>query len=157
MLYDSRGWVHITFSILPVIGCYCYVCPCRQWIKTGIRVEFPEFSVWKSHAANIRRVVVKSHYLSVSMNGRSLVCVVSVALNIFLYSVALNCSVGESQVCLLETSNGQVWAGSHDTVVYVIDNRDVITCTKTLLVHSDMVVAMTTIARNRYLTWFGDH
>ena len=55
-----------------------------------------------------------------------------------------------SQVCLLETSNGQVWAGSRDTVVYVIDNRDVITCTKTLLVHSDMVVAMTTIARNRY-------
>jgi len=54
------------------------------------------------------------------------------------------------QVCLLETSRGQVWAGSHDSAVYVVDNRDVIACTDTLFAHTDKVVAMTTIAGNRY-------
>ena len=53
-------------------------------------------------------------------------------------------------MCLLETRRGQVWAGSHDSAVYVIDNRDVITCTDTLFAHTDKVVAMTIIANNRY-------
>jgi len=53
----------------------------------------------------------------------------------------------------LETGRGQVWAGSHNTVVYVIDSsRDVIAVTDTLLAHAHKVVAMTTTASNRCLT-----
>jgi len=53
------------------------------------------------------------------------------------------------QVCLLETSCGQVWAGSHDSAIYVVDNHDLITRTDTLFAHVDKVVAMTAIASNR--------
>ena len=61
------------------------------------------------------------------------------------------CVTCESQVCLLETSCGQVWAGSHDFYIYVIDNDDVISCTDTLMfAHTDKVVAMTIITSNRY-------
>ena len=57
----------------------------------------------------------------------------------------------ECQVCLLETSCGQVWAASHDFCIYVVDNDDVISCTDALMfAHTDKVVAMTIIAGNRY-------
>lgn len=57
---------------------------------------------------------------------------------------------------MLETGHGQVWAGSHNSVVYVIDNsRDVIAVTDTLLAHAHKVVAMTTTASNRYFSVVG--
>ena len=59
-------------------------------------------------------------------------------------------SGAESQVCLLETRRGQVWAGSHDSRVYLVDNRDVIAVTDTLYEHTDKVVAMTTTTGNGY-------
>jgi len=60
------------------------------------------------------------------------------------------------QVCLLATPSGQVWAGSHDSAIYVVDNSrtDLITCTDTLFAHTDKVVAMTAIARNRLYSPF---
>jgi len=61
-----------------------------------------------------------------------------------------NCPAAESQVCLLETRRGQVWAGSHNSVVYVVDNADVVLVTDTLLAHADKVVAMTITASSRY-------
>jgi len=51
----------------------------------------------------------------------------------------------------LDTGHGSVWVGSRDSAIYVVDNRDVISCTDTLFAHVDAVVVMETITNSNRL------